>query len=564
VTEFLLPERPVNERAELTGLDNMDASWGSGFGAAFTEGMVRNPFPTIARGANRLQYLPSTDEFGNEMAPRTPSRMLTPDEANEKYGIAGHLKFDADIPEPIAQELRGLKQRELERQDTLRRAQSGLGTQLTAGVVSSILDPLNVGLAFIPVVGQARFAAMAARVGVPGARVATGAVEGAVGAALLEPIVLAGAAYEQADYDITDSLANVAFGGIIGGGLHLAGGAVMDRLAARREASAFQRAVDDLPRADQEALLRTAVAQVVEGRPVDIGPILDTVQTRRSQLMGGVSARAFDPGASPDIRLAFETPETRDFLERIAPDLSAQVDELKQRAASYRALLDEMGDNRLQVATARFDEQIAELQAELMTADKARGKEISRELSDLYAERAKAKEEAANSAGDLPDMAAVRQELVKTDEALRDLSIRLSEATAKAERKAVNARARADALMEQLRPVLESGRAVDAAAFPLDRTPDTATTLDRAMASTRYIDPDDAIAADTTTRRIDAERTASSDLEKELADLEAKTKEMETLLGGDRSAFDVSAKEAEANDFAKAWQEAAACAVKKG
>jgi hypothetical protein len=567
VSDFLLPERPVNERATAAGIEGMDTTFGQGFGAVFDDSMVRNPLPSLSRMADRLQYYPSTDEFGNETPARTPSKMLTPDEANAKYGIAGKLKFDADTPEPIAEELRALKVKELERQDTMRRAQSGLGTQLTAGLVASILDPLNVGLAFIPIVGQARFAAIAAtRVGVPGARIATGAVEGAAGAAILEPLVLAAARQEQADYDITDSLWNVAFGGILGSGLHLAGGAVGDRLAARREASTFQRTVDDLPRADQEALARAAIAQVVEGRPVDVGPIFDTIQTsRRSQLLSSTSARAFDPGGSPDVRLALETPEARDFLDRIAPDLSAQVDELKQRAAAYRSLLDEMGDDRLQTASARFDEQITGLQAEMMTADKKRAKEIARELTDLYAERVKAREEAAATPGDLPSMTEVRQQLVKTDEALRDLSVRLSEATAKAERKAANVRAQADALMEKLRPALESGRMTDAATFPLDRAPDTANAAERIRAEpVRYTDPEDAAAADTTTRRVDASRTAGNTVADDLKAAEEELAYLDTLTPGDRDRLATTPAEKEANTYAKAWREAAACAVRKG
>jgi hypothetical protein len=138
-----------------------------------------------------------------------------------------------------------------------------------------MLDPLNVASAFIPVVGEARFAALAGCIGVGGARAVTGAVEGAVGAAILEPIVLAGARYEQADYDIVDSLANIAFGAGIGAGLHFAGGALKDRIEVRRTASPIERQIDDLPRADQEALARTAVAQMSEGRPVDVGPVMD-------------------------------------------------------------------------------------------------------------------------------------------------------------------------------------------------------------------------------------------------------------------------------------------------
>lgn len=562
---FVFPEPQDNERAAALGLDITPASFGEGFGASFDDAMTRNPTPTLMRAGNRLQYFPSTDEFGNEMPARTPSKMLTSREANEQYGIEGHLKFDADIPEPIAQELKGLKQRELERQETMRRAQAGLGTSLTAGLVATMLDPLNVASAFIPVVGEARFAALAGRIGVGGARAVTGAVEGAVGAAILEPIVLAGARYEQADYDIVDSLANIAFGAGMGAGLHFAGGALKDRIEARRTASPIERQIDDLPRADQEALARTAVAQMSEGRPIDVGPILDTMRTtRRQDLLNGTSARAFDQGGDPQIKLAFETPSAQEFLQRMAPDLASQVDELKNRAAGYRQLLAEMGDDKLAVVSARFGERIGELQAELATADKKRGREIASELSNLYAERVKAREQASVTTGDIDEMTTVRAELIKTDEALRDLSTQLSDVTAKAEKKAANVRAEADRLMAKLAPTLESGRATDELLFPLDRAADTSAIATRVDENVRYSDPLDAESADVATRRVAEEQGQARPVTDEVKTIEEDLAYLESLIPADREAPGSSPAEKEARTRAKAYKAAAACAVRKG
>lgn len=561
---FVFPEPETNERAAALGLDIMPASFGEGFGAAFDDAMVRNPTATLGRMFRRGQFFPSSDEFGNEMPARTPSRMLTAREANDQYGIDGHLKFDADIPEPIAQELKGLKQRELERQDAMRRAQSGIGTSLSAGLVASLLDPLNVASAFVPVVGQARYAALAARYGTTGARAIVGGIEGAVGAALLEPIVLMGARAEQADYDAIDSLTSIAFGTVLGSGLHMAGGAALDRMAARREASVIERQIDDLPRADQEALARTAVAQMVEGRPVDVGPILDSIQTtRRQDLLAGTSARAFDPGGNPEIKLAFETPTAQEFLQRMAPDLASQVEELQARAASYRQLLDEMRDNKLTVAGQRFDDRIAELQAELATADKKRGREIATELTDLYAQRAKAREGAAATPGDIDEMAAVRTELVKTDEALRDLSTQLSEMTAKAERKAANVRAEAERMMAKLAPTLESGRVTDETLFPFDRARDPSNIAARAEENVRYADPEDAVAADTATRRVSEEAGQARPLADEVKAMEEEVKALESLVPADRDPPGASVEEKKARLYAKAFEAAAACSIRK-
>jgi hypothetical protein len=275
------PEVPVNQRATALGLEIMPATFGEGFGAAFEETLTRNPIPSAFRATARARYRDGAyvDEFGNEQtAGRLPSNILSSEEASSKYGLQGRLKFDAPTPEPIAESLYRLKVRELELQDTKRRANAGLGTALTAGILGSLLDPLNVALAFVPIVGPARQTALAARLGVGGGRAATGAIEGAVGAAIIEPLVLGVAREEQADYTAVDSLANIVFGTAIGGGLHFSAGYIGDRFKARAEAGPLARTIDSLPQQDQAALLRTAVAQALEGRSIDVRAAYETLR----------------------------------------------------------------------------------------------------------------------------------------------------------------------------------------------------------------------------------------------------------------------------------------------
>ena len=101
-----------------------------------------------------------------------------------------------------------------------------------AGFAASMLDPINVASAFVPVVGQARYLKWLGKAGGfagrTGVRAGVGAVEGVVGAAMVEPIIAAAKEQEQADYDSADSLANIAFGTVFGGGLHVMGGSGAD------------------------------------------------------------------------------------------------------------------------------------------------------------------------------------------------------------------------------------------------------------------------------------------------------------------------------------------------
>ncbi len=102
-----------------------------------------------------------------------------------------------------------------------------------SALITGMLDPLNVAAAFVPVVGEARVATLLGNAGRSvisraGARTAIGVAEGAAGAALLEPAVYKLHQQLQDDYSMANSLQNIAFGGLLGGGLHVAGGALAD------------------------------------------------------------------------------------------------------------------------------------------------------------------------------------------------------------------------------------------------------------------------------------------------------------------------------------------------
>lgn len=337
---FVLREIPANEMAGAVGFD-VPASFGEGWGAALKQTIVENAGSIAFRNLRDRQYYERTfvgDKFDRFTLAPEPSNVLTAEEANAHYGLEGHLAFDADTPEPVAASLRRQKDRELTLLDIRRRADAGIGTALTAGLLGSMLDPLNVGLAFVPVVGQTRYAAMVARMGAPGARAAKGAIEGGVGAALLEPIVYAGAQREQwEDYTAVDSLMNLVFGSALGAGLHMGAGYLGDRLKAREEASPLQRQIDDLPRQDQETLLRTAVAAIEEGRPVDVAPLFRAVAegARPEQMplrFGGetepvrpaqqaaVAAEAREPTPMPLDKRVTEIESEIAELERYVPD----------------------------------------------------------------------------------------------------------------------------------------------------------------------------------------------------------------------------------------------------
>lgn len=192
--------------------------------------------------------------------------IVSREDANER-GKPYDLKFESDVNEAYLSFLIDEKERERLRQSRLDRFFSeddrgplSKGAVFGVGFVEAMLDPLNIAASFIPVVRESKMQAMIARQGRHLARLRVGAAEGFVGSAALEPIVTASAKARQADYEMADSLVNIAFGTVAGGGLHVGVGAMGDAL---QYAS---------PRIRQ-GLLRTAVGQLADDRPVDVLPL---------------------------------------------------------------------------------------------------------------------------------------------------------------------------------------------------------------------------------------------------------------------------------------------------
>lgn len=224
--------------------------------------------------------------------------------------------------------------------------------QLLAGFAASAVDPINIASAFIPVVGEARYASMLARAGSSVAaraavRAQVGAVEGAVGAALVEPLILAASAQDQADYDMTNSLLNVAFGGILGGGLHSAGGLIGDI----RRGNLLEEIKVEAPAVEGVAPAARPSSQEFALR-VDEDPML----ALRDSLERGISADR--------VRLAEDA--GRQAREALIPDIRAELTEVAAgRIANAPALKAEQAaiQERLDSIDSTLSERIESLRS---------------------------------------------------------------------------------------------------------------------------------------------------------------------------------------------------------
>lgn len=197
-------------------------------GATFQETLYYNPANALLRLAEQYSY------DGRR------GQTLTKDEyMKSEYYRPGIQVGDDGIKEGLAKLLAERKDKRDSFNIQLNASRGGFGlgaAQFGVGLLGSLLDPLNIASAFIPTLGTARAATLAAKFGKNGGRFMTGVMDGMVGAALLEPLVIGAAAAEQdRDYNLMDSFLNVTFGGALGGGLHVGFGKISDRIERSRQ-----------------------------------------------------------------------------------------------------------------------------------------------------------------------------------------------------------------------------------------------------------------------------------------------------------------------------------------
>ena len=233
--------------AQETGYDNYKTSLFESLGAVAEDNWNFNPVMSLFNifGSDTFNIdgiVPAAKESrAAGLIPRDKDLL------NEEYRDLG-LYFERNEYQSVVDIMVDRKKKERERQSIMERGPAGSwnplsggfyvgAAKLAVGIGTSFLDPINIGASFIPIYGQARFARSIAKAKGMGeksakafrrTRLKRGIAEGAGGALIIEPLVYGVAQRIQADYDIYDSFLNVAFGSVIGGGLHVGAGKLKD------------------------------------------------------------------------------------------------------------------------------------------------------------------------------------------------------------------------------------------------------------------------------------------------------------------------------------------------
>lgn len=361
------------------GLSVLDApvTFGEAVGAAAEQSFSTSITPLSVQAGNlaeqeqgRLMYDPGRRDFVKATEPATD--LISKEQAEQQVKESG---LKVDVPDG------GMRQGSLDlllqrRQAERERAilmQSAPGSAAPAMIIASFaaqaVDPINVASAFIPVVGEARYTAMLANATGFGARfgvrAGVGAIEGAAGAALLEPATYTLSRQLQDDYDITDSLTNIAFGAVLGGSLRGVGGIIKDRYFPSAKIDIGD-SLDDMPAPVRSELSRA-------------GYVDDTHASMIRSLDAGLAdARASNAQAVDNLLPAF-----REELEAVASGRISSVADMRAELGSL--------DKRIEAIPLEAKSRAKEFQGQGMSrkeAERAARDSIASDLETTKARRA--------------------------------------------------------------------------------------------------------------------------------------------------------------------------------
>lgn len=185
-------------------------------GSLFEDVLANSPTSAIVTGMD-LAY--ANDDFTFKS-----SETLNPQEANEKYGLKGELKFSSPIKESAAKIMYDRKYYELQRREVLGQGTSGQNlVGFGTGMAATLIDPLNIALSLaIPPVAEMKLAGLAGSSisRQVGAKAVGGALDAGLAVAAGQGLTAAALNGTQADYTMTTALRDTAMGMVLGGAVH--------------------------------------------------------------------------------------------------------------------------------------------------------------------------------------------------------------------------------------------------------------------------------------------------------------------------------------------------------
>lgn len=346
---------------------------------------------------------PLTLGFENLYKPRDGGLKFTKQEADEislKEGVAIKVPNDGIDADAFYYNLFRQKQR-TEYQQVAERKPDGvvasvLGVGASLGVQAA--DPINAAIAFIPIVGPARYANMVRAASTPlgraGVRALVGAVEGGVGAAVIEPFNYAAAQSLGDDYNAYNSFMNIAFGAGFGGTISSGVGAIADRMGM----NAF--ALQHIPKETKGQILEAVSQRLARDGMVDATDIINAAT--RKHLLYDLNQINTIPGLKAEVNsgrgLSLPTRKAMDDIQALVENSNIKISQLEADLAKGRKLntyeyaLNDYQDAQFMKVENAADQAVKEKR--LGYIEKRWGKEFIQEAND-YITYTKLQEELA-------------------------------------------------------------------------------------------------------------------------------------------------------------------------
>lgn len=388
---FLEETRNPNDQSLIDYPSSFGAYVGAKASNAFASNYVTGLLPTQGAIDAAQNNLPTNmEEMQNAVDPMTgapiydvqpvygaPKPKISAEEARKRIKDAGVTLTVPDtgvVPEALDlmiknQQDRLNRQTVIERSPTGVRSLAGFGTEFAV----SMLDPVNIASAFVPVIGEARYTALLASaggfMGRTAIRAGVGGSEGLVGSALVEPLLYGLNQQLQNDYTMTDSLANIAFGTAFGGGLHMMGGAAGE---AYRGLRGMPNSFDHLRGLTvREAMdVQRFHADIAAGKISDVEAATSSFNDRMRKAAGLPERDVVDIGNEPANRTTIAEPPSRSQppfarMYDITPE-GAQARALADVKDEIKAELIAVAGNRAEPgAVPALREELANLQGTL-------------------------------------------------------------------------------------------------------------------------------------------------------------------------------------------------------
>ncbi len=301
---------------------SLGAKLGADFGDGLTAAIGRAAQRGQQQGASwfdRLATMPDVDTAagmvagGQDPYPEpAPSPTISADEANKRFAPPGTTITDGPMSEGLARVVGQQKADEVQRDSTLSRYAAGNGwkTNLAVGLtLSPLMDPVGSAAMFVPGIGEEAIAAHLGEglIARTAARVGAGASAGALGMGVAGAAKYALGTEQDSDYTLRSAMYDMAGGAALGALGHAGFGALREagilkpdglmEAERSRAAAGIQPAeaptglvsnedlgaVVDAPATARFDALNAGVAQVLDGRQVDVAPIFDQVRADRAE-----------------------------------------------------------------------------------------------------------------------------------------------------------------------------------------------------------------------------------------------------------------------------------------